>query len=193
MIPGLMAMILLMFTTLLTATAIVRERELGTIEQLIVTPIRGIELIIAKVTPYILISFFIVVEVLAGGVFVFGVPINGSVPLLLGLSSLFLITALGQGILISTLARTQLEAFLLTFATVLPSVFLSGLFFPIEAMPGWLQAITYLVPARYAMVIMRGIILKGVGLEILMEQVVAVTIFSVVMVALAAMRFKKKL
>jgi ABC-2 type transport system permease protein len=193
MIPGLMAMILLMFTTLLTATAIVRERELGTIEQLIVTPIRAIELIIAKVTPYILVSFFIVVEVLAGGVIVFGVPIKGSVPLLLGLSSLFLITALGQGILISTLARTQLEAFLLTFATVLPSVFLSGLFFPIEAMPGWLQAITYLVPARYAMVIMRGIILKGVGLEILREQVVAVTIFSVVMVALAAMRFKKKL
>ena len=81
----------------------------------------------------------------------------------------------------------------MTFATVLPSVFLSGLFFPIEAMPGWLQAITYLVPARYAMVIMRGIILKGVGLEILREQVVAVIIFSVVMVALAAMRFKKKL
>ena len=103
------------------------------------------------------------------------------------------ITALGIGILISTLARTQLEAFLLTFATVLPSVFLSGLFFPIEAMPGWLQAITYLVPARYAMVIMRGIILKGVGLEILREQVVAVIIFSVVLVTLAAARFKKKL
>jgi ABC-2 type transport system permease protein len=193
MIPGLMAMILLMFTTLLTATAIVRERELGTIEQLIVTPIRAIELIIAKVTPYILVSFFIVVEILAGGVIMFGIPIKGSVSLLLGLSSLFLVTALGQGILISTLARTQLEAFLLTFATVLPSVFLSGLFFPIEAMPGWLQAITYLVPARYAMVIMRGIILKGVGLEILREQVVAIIIFSVVLVVLAAARFKKKL
>jgi ABC-2 type transport system permease protein len=193
MIPGLMAMILLMFTTLLTATAIVRERELGTIEQLIVTPIRAIELIIAKVTPYILVSFFIVVEILTGGVIMFGVPIKGSVPLLLGLSSLFLITALGQGILISTLARTQLEAFLMTFAIILPTVFLSGFFFPIEAMPGWLQVITYLVPARYAMVIMRGIILKGVGLEILREQVVAIIIFSVVLVVLAAARFKKKL
>jgi ABC-2 type transport system permease protein len=189
----LMVMILFMFTTLLTATSIVRERELGTIEQLIVTPIRAIELVVAKVTPYILVSFFIVVEILVAGVIVFGVPIKGSVPLLLGLSSLFLITALGMGILISTLARTQLEAFLMTFATLLPAVFLSGFFFPIEAMPGWLQVITYLIPARYAMVIMRGIILKGVGLEILMEQVVAVIIFSVVVVALAAMRFEKKL
>jgi ABC-2 type transport system permease protein len=171
----------------------VRERELGTIEQLIVTPIRSIELIVAKVIPYILISFFIVIEILVGGVLIYGVPIKGSVSLLLGLSSLFLITALGIGILISTLARTQLEAFLLTFATLLPTVFLSGLFFPIEAMPGWLQAISYLVPARYAMVIMRGIILKGVGLEILMEQVVAVIIFSLVFVTLAAVRFKKKL
>jgi ABC-2 type transport system permease protein len=126
-------------------------------------------------------------------VVVFGVPIKGSVPLLLGLSSLFLITALGIGILISTAARSQLEAFLMTFATLLPTIFLSGFFFPIEAMPGWLQAITYLVPARYAMVIMRGIILKGVGLEILIEQVVAVTIFSAVVVVLAAARFKKKL
>jgi ABC-2 type transport system permease protein len=192
-IPGLMVMILFMFTTLLTATAIVRERELGTIEQLIVTPIRSIELILAKVIPYILISFVIVIEILLGGVIIFGIPIKGSVPLLLGLSSLFLVTALGIGILISTLARTQLEAFLLTFATMLPTLFLSGLFFPIEAMPGWLQVISYLIPARYAMVIMRGIILKGVGLEVLMEQVMAVLIFSVVFVTLAAVRFKKKL
>ncbi len=192
-IPGLMVMILFMFTTLLTSTAIVRERELGTIEQLIVTPIRSGELIIAKVVPYILVSMFIVVEILVGGVVVFGVPIKGSVPLLLALSGLFLVTALGMGILISTVARTQLEAFLLTFATLLPAVFLSGFFFPIEAMPAWLQAITYIFPARYAMVIVRGIILKGVGLQILMEQVVAVVIFSVIVVTLAATRFKKKL
>jgi ABC-2 type transport system permease protein len=192
-IPGLMVMILFMFTTLLTSTAIVRERELGTIEQLIVTPIRSIELIIAKVVPYILVSMFIVIEILVGGVIVFGVPIKGSVPLLLALSGLFLVTALGMGILISTIARTQLEAFLLTFATLLPAVFLSGFFFPIEAMPAWLQAITYIFPARYAMVIVRGIILKGVGLQILMEQVVAVIIFSIIVVTLAATRFKKKL
>jgi ABC-2 type transport system permease protein len=193
MIPGMIVMVLFVFTILFTATSIVRERELGTIEQLIVTPIRPIELIVAKVLPYVLISFVVVIEVLTIGVLLFGVPINGSVPLLLGLSGLFLLTSLGVGILVSSTATTQHEALLMTFATALPTVYLSGLLFPIEAMPRWLQLITYLVPARYAMVIMRGIILKGVGLSVLMEQVVAVLIFSTIVVILAATRFKKKL
>jgi ABC-2 type transport system permease protein len=193
MIPGMMVIVLFVFTTLFTATSIVRERELGTIEQLIVTPIRPIELIVAKVVPYVLVSFFIVIEILVIGVLVFGVPIRGSLPLLLGLASLFLITALGIGIFVSSVANTQPEAFLMTWATMLPTIFLSGLFFPIDAMPRWLQLISYLIPARYAMVIMRGIILKGVGLEILVEQVVAVLIFSTVIVTLAATRFRKKL
>lgn len=192
-IPGMMVIVLFVFTTLFTSTAIVRERELGTIEQLIVTPIRPIELIVAKVVPYVLVSMFIVVEILVIGVLVFGVPIHGSLPLLLGLAGLFLLTALGIGIFISSVANTQPEAFLMTWATMLPTIFLSGFFFPIEAMPRWLQLISYLVPARYAMVIMRGIILKGVGLEILLEQVVAVMIFSSLIVILAATRFKKKL
>jgi ABC-2 type transport system permease protein len=160
---------------------------------LIVTPIRPIELIVAKVFPYVLVSFFVIVEVLVIGVVVFGVPVNGSLSLLLSLASLFLLTALGVGIFVSTVASTQQEALLMTWATMLPSIFLSGFFFPIEAMPFWLQAISYLVPARYAMVIMRGIILKGVGLQILMEQVVAVVIFSAFVVILASTRFKKKL
>ncbi len=193
MIPGMIVVILFMFTTLFTSTSIVRERELGTIEQLIVTPIRPLELVIAKVVPYVLVSFVVVIEVLVIGVLLFGVPIKGSVPLLLGLAGLFLLTALGLGILVSTVATTQQEALLMTFATVLPTVYLSGFLFPIEAMPDWLQLVTYLVPARYAMVIMRGIILKGVGLEILIEQVIAVFIFSTVVVMLAATRFKKKL
>jgi ABC-2 type transport system permease protein len=171
MIPGMMVIVLFMFTTLFTSTAIVRERELGTIEQLIVT----------------------IIEVLVLGVLVFGVPINGSVTELLGLAGLFIVTALGIGILISSVAGTQLEAFLLTFATLLPTVYLSGFIFPIDAMPGWLQIISYLIPARYAMVIMRGIILKGVGVELLIDQVVAVLIFSAVVISLAALRFKKKL
>jgi ABC-2 type transport system permease protein len=193
MIPGMMVTILFVFTTLFTATSIVRERELGTIEQLIVTPIRPIELIIAKVVPYVVVSLFILIEILTMGVLLFGVPIRGSVPLLLGLAGLFLLTALGIGIFISSVANTQPEAFLLTWATMLPTIFLSGLFFPIEAMPSWLQLISYLIPARYAMVIMRGIILKGVGIEILIEQVVAVLIFSTIVVILASTRFKKKL
>jgi len=193
MIPGLIVLVLFVFTILFTATSIVRERELGTIEQLIITPIRPIELVVAKVVPYVLVSFVVVMEVLTVGVLLFGVPINGSVALLLGLAALFLLTSLGVGILVSSIATTQQEALLMTIATALPTVYLSGFLFPIEAMPRWLQYVTYLVPARYALVIMRGIILKGVGLEILFEQVVAVLIFSTLVLILAATRFKKKL
>jgi ABC-2 type transport system permease protein len=193
MIPGLIVMILFVFTILFTATGIVRERELGTIEQLNVTPIRPVELIIAKVLPYSLVAFVVVIEVLTMGVLLFDVPINGSIPLLLGLSALFMLTSLGLGILISTVTSTQQEALMLTLATALPTVYLSGFFFPIEAMPWWLQGITYLVPARYAMVIMRGIILKGVGLQILLDQVAAVLIFSTTVVIMASTRLRKKL
>ena len=193
MIPGMIVVVLFIFTILFTATSIVRERELGTIEQLIITPIRPIELVAAKVLPYAVISFVVVVEVLAIGVLLFGVPINGSIPLLLGLAALFMLTSLGVGIMVSSVATTQQEALLMTFATALPTIYLSGFLFPIEAMPRWLQFVTYLVPARYAMVIMRGIILKGVGLEVLLEQVAAVLIFSTVVVLLAATRFKKTL
>lgn len=193
MIPGLIVIVLFLFTTLFTSTSIVRERELGTIEQLIVTPVRPIELVVAKVVPYILVSFFVIIEVLTIGRIVFGVPINGSISLLLGLSSLFLVTALALGIFISSLARTQVEAFLMTFATIMPTIFLSGFYFPIEAMPRWLQLISYVIPARYGLIIIRGIILKGVGLEILMEQVVAILIFGAIIVTLASTRFKKKL
>jgi ABC-2 type transport system permease protein len=193
MIPGMIVLVLFVFTTLFTSTAIVRERELGTIEQLIVTPIRPLELIVAKVAPYVLVSFVVVLEVLAIGVLLFGVPINGSVPLLLGLAALFLLTPLGLGILVSAAASTQQEALLMTFATALPTVYLSGFLFPLEAMPGWLQMVSYAIPARYALVIMRGIILKGVGFTVLLDQVVAVLIFSAVVVVLAATRFKKSL
>jgi ABC-2 type transport system permease protein len=191
MIPGIMGMILYFMTALFTAMSIVREREQGTIEQLIVTPIRPLELIVSKVVPYI--SFFDVLEVLVIGVLWFGVPIKGSLGLLLGLSALFLLTSLGIGIFISSVASTQQEAMLLTFLTVFPSVFLGGLFFPIEAMPGWLQAITYVIPLRYMLVVLRGIILKGVGLQILRQQVAALLVFGVVIVLLAAARFRKRL
>jgi ABC-2 type transport system permease protein len=193
MIPGMIVIVLFLFTTLFTSTSIVRERELGTIEQLIVTPIRPIELVVAKVLPYVLVAFFVIIEVLTAGVIIFGVPINGSIPLLLGLCSLFLVTALGIGIFISSLAKTQVEAFLMTFATIMPTVFLSGFYFPIEAMPVWLQGISYVIPARYGLIIIRSIILKGVGVQILAEQIVAILIFGAIVVTLAATRFKKKL
>ncbi|RLC87542.1 MAG: ABC transporter permease [Chloroflexi bacterium] len=193
MIPGIMGLILYFMTCLFTAMSIVREREQGTIEQLIVTPIKPLELIIAKVAPYVFVAFFDVLEVLAIGVFWFGVPVRGSLGLLLGLSALFLVTSLGIGIFISSVANTQQEAMLLAFLTMFLSIFLGGFFFPIEAMPGWLQAITYIIPLRYLLVIIRGIILKGVGLQILYQQVVAIVIFGVAIMLLASSRFRKRL
>jgi ABC-2 type transport system permease protein len=193
MIPGIIGMILYFLTALFTAMAVVREREQGTVEQLIVTPIQPLEMIIGKIIPYGFISFFDVLEVLALGVFWFGVPIRGSLGLLLGLAVLFLLTSLGIGIFISTIASTQQEAMLLAFLIMLPSIFLGGFFFPIEAMPGWLQAITYVIPLRYMLVVIRGIVLKGVGLQILYQEVVAMVIFGVVIMLLAAARFRKRL
>ena len=193
MIPGLMGMLLYFFTALFTSMSIVREREQGTIEQLIVTPIKPLELIVGKIAPYVFVAFFDVLEVLAIGVFWFGVPIRGSLGLLLGLSALFLLTSLGIGIFISSVANTQQEAMLLAFLTMFPSVFLGGFFFPIEAMPGWLQAITYVIPLRYMLVVIRGIILKGVGLQILRQEVIALIVFGVAIMLLAAARFRKRL
>ncbi|MGD2105067.1 MAG: ABC transporter permease [Anaerolineae bacterium] len=193
MIPGIIGMILYFMTALFTSTSIVREREQGTIEQLIVTPVKPLELIISKVAPYVLVAFFDVLEVLAIGVFWFAVPIRGSLALLLGLSALFLLTSLGIGIFISSVANTQQEATMLVFLTMFPSVFLGGLFFPIEAMPTWLQAITYVIPLRYILDVIRGIILKGVGVEILYPQVVALALFGTTIMLLAATRFQKRL
>jgi ABC-2 type transport system permease protein len=193
MIPGLIGMILFLLTAMLTALAIVRERERGTIEQLMVTPIRPIELVVGKVMPYVAVAFFDVLEVLAIGVFWFGVPIHGSLALLLTLSALFLMTTLGIGIFVSSITNTQQEAMLMVWLLLLPSIFLAGFFFPLEAMPRVLQWISYVVPLRYMLIILRGIILKGVGLAVLSEQVIALAIFGVVIMVFAATRFRKRL
>jgi ABC-2 type transport system permease protein len=193
MVPALIGMILQFLTTMMTSTAIVRERERGTIEQLIVTPIRRWELVVGKLAPYVIIAFIDALEVLCVGALVFNVPMNGSLWLLLALACLFLVTTLGLGLLISTLANTQQEAMLTTLFTVFPSVFLSGFFFPLAAMPVFLQAVSYLIPLRYFLIIARGIILKGVGIEALWPEVVALTIFALVVMGAAALRFKKRL
>ncbi len=193
MIPALIGMILQFLTTMMTATSIVRERERGTIEQLIVTPLRSWELVVGKLTPYVLLSFLNMIEILVAGVLVFRVPINGSVPLLLGLAALFLATTLGIGLLISTVANTQQEAMMTTMFITLPSIFLSGFFFPLAAMPIWLQAVSYLIPLRYFLIIARGIVLKGVGIEALWPEVVALIIFAIVVMGAAASRFRKSL
>jgi ABC-2 type transport system permease protein len=193
MVPGLIGTILSLLTMLLTAMSIVREREQGTIEQLIVTPIRPLELIVGKVAPYVLISFWDLLEILFIGVWWFHVPVHGSVPLLLGLSSIFLVTSLGLGILISTVSKTQQEAMLLTFFILLPSIFLSGYFFPVDAMPPFLQQVSKVIPLTYILVIVRSIVLKGVGLNVLAEEVAALAVFGVGVMVLAAARFQKRL
>lgn len=193
MIPGMIGMILQYMAVLLTSTAIVRERERGTIEQLIITPIRSWELIVGKLLPYVLISFFDLIEVLVLGVLVFNVPINGSIALLLGLAALFLATTLGIGLLISTVAKTQFEAMLLAFMIMLPTIFLSGFFFPIAAMPQFLQILSYGVPLRYFLIIVRAVLLKGVGIPAVSGEVGALAIFGVIVMGAAALRFKKRL
>ena len=193
MIPALIGMILQFLTTILTSTSIVRERERGTIEQLIVTPLRSWELVVGKLTPYVLISFMDTLEILAAGALLFNIPINGSLLLFLILAALFLITTLGIGLLISTFANTQQEAMLTSMFTILPSIFLSGFFFPLAAMPTWLQAISYAIPLRYFLIIARGIILKGIGVSALWTDILALLIFSTVVMGAAAGRFHKSL
>jgi ABC-2 type transport system permease protein len=193
MIPALIGIILLQLAVLLTSTSIVRERERGTIEQLIITPIRPWELIVGKLTPYVLIAFFDLLEVVIVGTLWFKVPIAGDVGLLLLLSALFLITSLGIGLFISTVARTQFEAMMLSFFIQLPSIFLSGFFFPIAAMPPFLQALSYLIPLRYFLIIVRSILLKGVGIEAIGGEIVALAIFGVLIMSAAARRFRKRL
>ena len=193
MIPGVIGMILFAITAILTATAVVRERERGTIEQLIVTPIRSWELIVGKITPYVLLAFLDMIEVLAIGHWWFGVPIRGSLALILLTSAIFLLSGLGIGLFASTIANTQQEAMLIVWMTLLPAIFLSGFFFPLQAMPQFLQWLSLLMPLRYYLVIIRALLLKGVGLEMILDQVLALVAFAVVILTAASIRFHKRL
>lgn len=193
MIPALIGMILQLLTSLLTASAIVRERERGTIEQLIVTPIRSHELILAKIIPYALIGFFDTIEILVIGTWWFHVPIRGSLGLLLLLSGLFLAGSLGVGLFVSTIAKTQQEAIMLVYFTMLPTIFLSGFLFPLAAMPRVLQWVSYAIPLRYFLIIIRSILLKGVGASALTGEIIAMAIFATVVLTAAVLRFRKRL
>ncbi len=193
MIPGVIGMILYAIAAILTATSVVRERERGTIEQLIVTPIRSWELIVGKLMPYVILGFFNTIEVLAVGHWWFGMPIRGDLGLILILSIVFLITGLGIGLFASTIANTQQEAMLTVWMTLLPSIFLSGFFFPLEAMPAFLRWLSYLMPLRYYLVIIRSLLLKGVGLDMIQFDVLAMTLFAVSIMTAAALRFRKRL
>lgn len=193
MIPGVIGMILFALTSILTATAIVRERERGTIEQLIVTPIRPWELVVGKLLPYVLLALLNALEILALGAWWFDVPIRGELSLIFLFSGLFLLSSLGIGLLASTIANTQQEAMLSVWMLLLPAIFLSGFFFPLEAMPKLLQWISYLMPLRYYLVIIRSLLIKGVGFTAIREEVLALTIFGIAIMTIAALRFRKRL
>ena len=193
MIPGVAGMILSFITTILTATAIVRERERGTIEQLIVTPIRPIELVIGKLTPYVILAFIETFEVLIVGRLVFDVPIRGSLWLIILSSGLFLMSSLGIGLFASTVANTQQEGMLTVMMFNLPMIFLSGFFFPIQAMPPALQIVSAVIPLRYYLVVIRSLLLKGVGFAALQTEIISLAIFGLVIMTLASLRFRKRL
>ena len=193
MIPGVIGMILYAITSILTATSVVRERERGTIEQLIVTPIRPWELVVGKILPYIILAFIDTLEVLALGHWWFGVPVRGDLGLILACSGLLVLSGLGIGLFASTIANTQQEAMLTVWMTLLPSIFLSGFFFPIDAMPKVLQWVSYIIPLRYYLIIIRALLIKGVGVAPIWSEILALTIFGIAIMGAASFRFRKRL
>lgn len=193
MIPGVIGMILYAITSILTATAVVRERERGTIEQLIVTPIRPWELVVGKILPYAILAFIDTLEVLAIGHWWFGMPVRGDLSLILACSGLLVLSGLGIGLFASTIANTQQEAMLTVWMTLLPSIFLSGFFFPLEAMPQFLQWISYIIPLRYYLIIIRALLIKGVGAGPIWSEILALALFGIAIMGAASVRFRKRL
>ena len=192
-VPGVIAMIIMIIAALLTSICVAREWERGTMEQLISTPVKAPELILGKLIPYFTIGFFdLAVGVLMARI-LFSIPFRGSYILLAILSALFLVGALSQGILISVVARTQLMASqLASISTLLPTMLLSGFIYPIFNMPKVIQAVTYFIPARYYIVVLRGSFLKGEGLFSLWDETVFLILFAAIMLSLAMRKFKKK-
>jgi ABC-2 type transport system permease protein len=193
MVPGLIGLILQFQTLLLTAFAIVREREQGTLEQLIVTPIRPWELMLGKILPYCVTAFASVTLALAIGRLIFGVRVAGSMPLLVVLSIVFLLGSLGVGLLISTVTQTQRQAQMVAQFILLPAMLLSGFIFPREGMPWIVQQIGLLIPLTYFLQILRGVVLKGIGVDLLWPEIVPLAVFSLAVFALSAVRFRKRL
>lgn len=192
-LPGLVGVILGMLTVMLTAFAIVRERENGTIEQLNVSPLRRGELIVGKLIPYVIISYAQVILVLTTAVVIFSMPIRGNMLLLLSLTALFLMFSLGIGLFISTISHTQFQAVQATILLWLPSIILSGFIFPIESMPKVAQWVSAILPLTYYLSIVRGIVVKGVGIEHLWQEAVILSVMGVITLILAASRIRKSL
>jgi len=192
-VPAVVVNIITVITLMLTAMAIVREKEIGTMEQLMVTPIRPIELMLGKTLPFALVGLIDTALVVIASLVFFHVPFRGSPLLLLFSACLFLMTTLGAGLFISTISRTQQQAMMTTFLFFQPFFLLSGFAFPIRNMPMPIQYLTYLNPVRYFIEIVRGLFLKGSGVSVLWPQMAALTVFGVLILSLSAARFRKRL
>jgi ABC-2 type transport system permease protein len=193
MIPGIAAMLLLIVTTIVTAMGLSREREMGTLEQVLVTPIRPLLLLVGKMAPFVVIGLVDVALLMAAGTWIFDVPLRGNLLTLLAGTLLYLMTTLGVGLLISTLSTNQQQSFLGGFLFTMPAILLSGVMTPIRAMPGWLQAITWVNPVRYYVEVMRTTLLRGAGFAELWPQLVALAILGGSILATATLRFHKRI
>jgi ABC-2 type transport system permease protein len=192
LVPGLIAFILMVTAVISTALSVVRERELGTIEQIMVSPVKPFELIIGKTIPYTIISLFATAAILLLGYILFDISIKGSILLLSFVTFIFLVGSLGMGLLISTLVETQQLAFMIAvIISMLPTFILSGFVFPIRNMPLIIQGITYLLPARYFLVALRAIILKGAGLSAFWDQTLILFVYAVVVIGISSLRMRK--
>ncbi len=194
MVPALMGVLLLVTTMIVTSMSLVKEREEGTMEQLIVTPIRPMELMIGKLLPFVVIGFIEITLALAVTLGIFGVPLRGSLILLYVFSGLFLLTTLGLGLLVSTLVKTQQQAMLVSaFFIMMPFVLLSGFIFPVENMPPSIQTLAAFIPLKYYLEIIRGLFLKGTGLHELWQPALTLLVWGIAILGLAALKFRKRL
>jgi ABC-2 type transport system permease protein len=192
-VPGVVANIIMLVTLMLTALAIVREKEIGTMEQLMVTPVRPIELMLGKTLPFALVGLLEVVLIVSAALLIFRIPFRGSIWLLFLCAALFLMTSLGAGLFLSTISQTQQQAMMANFFFSMPAFMLSGFAFPIQNMPAPVQWLTYLNPLRYFIEIVRGLFLKGAGFRVLWPQMAVLTAYGLAILLLSASRFHKTL
>lgn len=193
MVPGIAAMLLVIVTTFTSAMGLAREREMGTLEQILVTPVRPVLLLVGKMAPFVVVGLVDVTLLVGVGTWLFDIPIRGPVWLLYLGTALYLMTTLGAGLLVSTVSSNQQQAFLGGFLFVMPAILLSGLMTPIRAMPGWLRPITAVNPIRYYAELMRGVLLRGAGPADLWPQLVALLVIGAAILAIATLRFRRRL
>jgi ABC-2 type transport system permease protein len=193
MVPGIAAVLLILITTIITSMGLAREREVGTLEQVMVTPLPPSVVILGKLIPFAVVGLVDFGLALTAGSYLFEVPLRGSLPFLFGVTALYLLSTLGTGLLISSASASQQQAFMLGFAIILPAILLSGIFTPVMAMPEWLQPVTYLNPVRYFAEVMRAVLLKSAGIEELWRQVLALAGFGTFFLVVSSMRFRKQM